>query len=236
MKNKTPLVQPGACIAVRLSGQRFAACRVTGMHRDAPIIEIVHWVGKELPSADDIRRAKRAVLTKVTAGFEAGPLRFVLMDAPTRLPSGFSVVAVEPRVARKGAVPHLGMWWQDIKKALVVGAANAAGVDAREAVKRNDAAEAEVLARRAGLSPRLWRLREEAREVCAMWRNGEYDNLKDVVYDLSSLIPKVKAGLPGEIASLERVKRAVLRELMQLAKAPEDAADATAWISKLQAS
>jgi hypothetical protein len=235
VKNKTPLVCPGACISVRLSGKRFAGCRVTGLHRDAPILEIVHWIGNEPPTADAIRRAKRAVLMKGAAGFERGPLRFVLMDAPVRLPAGFAVVAVDPRVARKGAVPHLGMWWPDIKKALVVAAANASRVDAATAVKRDEAREAAALARRAGLTPKVWRLREEAREVCAMWRAGEYDNLKDVVYDLASLLPKVRGAIPGEAASLDRVKRAVLRELVQLANEPGGAADARAWTRKLRA-
>jgi hypothetical protein len=81
----------------------------------------------------------------------------------------------------------------------------------------------------------VWRLREEAREVCAMWRAGEYDNLKDVVYDLASLLPKVRGALPVEAASLERVQRAVLRELVQVAKEPDGAADARAWTRKLRA-
>jgi hypothetical protein len=232
---RTPLVCPGACIAVRLSDRKFAGCRVTGLHEDAPIIEIVQWTGKQAPAADAIRRAKRAVLAKGAAGFERGPLRFVLMDAPTRLPGGFAVVAVDPRVARKGAVPHFGMWWRDIKKALVVAVANVSSVDPATAVKRDEARETAALAKRSGLTPKVWRLREEAREVCAMWRDGEYDNLKDIVQDLTSLLPKVKGSLRTEAAALERVKRAVLREIVQLAKEPGGAADAKAWTAKLRA-
>ncbi len=77
-------------------------------------------------------------------------------------------------------------------------------------------------AQRLGLTARLWRLREDAREVAATWRDDEYDNLKDIVSDLVSLYPTLEGALPREAAALARVRRAVLRELAQ---DPAEAAD-----------
>ncbi|MBS2015475.1 MAG: hypothetical protein JST00_21480 [Deltaproteobacteria bacterium] len=234
MKAK-PLVSPGACIAVSLGPRRFGACRVTGSHDGQPVAEIVAWVGERVPSLDDIRRAKRTVLARDTADFEKGPMRYAVMDSPERLPKGFSLVGHEPKVVRKGAPPHLGLWWVDFRKAVVVAAALVEKGDPKRAIRRDDERDARERARRAGLTLATWRLREDAREVASMWRSNEYDNVADVVSDLVALVPKVARLLPKEAAALERVRLAVMKDVESLSREPSFARAAKAWSKALLA-
>jgi hypothetical protein len=204
------------------------------LHKQQPIVEVVDWFGKESPSSDAIRRAKRFALAKATLGIEAGALRFVLMDSPMRVPKGLYIVGYEPKVARKGKVPHLGMWWIDIKKTIVIAAATQSKKDPKVALRRQEAKSLQVAATRAGLTPRLFALQQDAREIATMWRKDEYDNTKDVVFDLIDMLPKL-GSLPKEMRLLTNIKVQVLKELSEMSNEPAFAADASNWTRRLLA-
>lgn len=62
------------------------------------------------------------------------------------------------------------------------------------------------------------RFKAEADEVLQMWREDEYDNTKDALQDVRSLLRRVPRNLIKYQERLERIEKQAMRELVQLAK------------------
>jgi hypothetical protein len=224
-------LKPGTILSIELSPSCFGVARVT-RGGDEPTIEAVSWFGQE-PGGPEQGRGKVLSLPRVSMGYEKGPVRYSLLDRG--LAKGIAVVGYDAKLAKAGKPPHLLMGWRDIRRAMRAAWALQAGKQP-DAVRRKDALkESAAKAALHGLSPKVARIREHAREVVTMWRGDEYDNFKDVVSDLCDLLPATAAVLPKEFAALSKVKGAVVREMKSEAK--HDASfvqDAASWTSRLE--
>jgi hypothetical protein len=213
-KKQASLVAAGTCLAVALRPTLYVGCRVIAVLRQGPILEGVDSFGSKAPSIEEVARGR---ILRVPSGLrlDTGPYRVVLEDPLERRP-WLSILGNHPRVPRGTKCPHLGYYWDDIRKGLLTVWAARAGRDPDAVVLQQRAREDRAKARAQGLDTRTYRLREDARRIVQWWRDGDYDNLKDVILEARDILPKLAKPLPREMTAVQHVLEAARKELMDL--------------------